>query len=301
MIASRCLVDRHRTSVQPRLENLESRELLSQIATPAEVPRPYPMQVMLAPGSAMGSPREGITDRTTFRVIGRTLPDMIVGMDTNGDGRLSRGDRFTKSNDQGLFAMPVRMRDHGIDRMEFGLVTQRRFAMVPLTIVSQPGVPDRPFDGSPMPGGETFDHLTSDSVSYGPGAATRPDVRDISRLMEEDPRNPAFAPDIPLGLVFFGQFVDHDITLMGVTGQGPMPDPSAPMNMRTPALDLDSVYGRGPKLQPEFYTPDGLFFRLGAGGQDLLRDADGRAIIGDERNDDNGQTRQGPPGLPTSA
>ncbi|MBX6313259.1 MAG: hypothetical protein IRY99_10155, partial [Isosphaeraceae bacterium] len=71
-------------------------------------------------------------------------------------------------------------------------------------------------------------------------------------------------------------------------GQGPTPDPNRPIDVRTPALDLDPVYGQGPHGTPEFYTPDGLFFRLGANGNDLLRDAHGVALIGDPRNDDNG-------------
>ena len=40
---------------------------------------------------------------------------------------------------------------------------------------------------------------------------------------------------------------------------------------------------------PELYTADGLFFKLPEGENDLLRDEHGRAIIGDERNDENGQ------------
>ena len=68
--------------------------------------------------------------------------------------------------------------------------------------------------------------------------------------MAEDSQAPAFSSTIPLGMVFFGQFVDHDITLMEVQGQGPLPDPTRPVNMRTPALDLDSVYGLGPAAAP---------------------------------------------------
>ncbi len=154
-------------------------------------------------------------------------------------------------------------------------------------IVSSRG-PARPFDGSPTPSGQPFRRIIADSQAYSASAATRPTPNSLSKDMAESPADQAYSPDIVLGLVFLGQFVDHDITLMNVTGQGPVPDPSLPLDMRNPALDLDSVYGKGPHDQPEFYTPDGLFFQLGANGRDLLRDANGKAIIGDERNDDNG-------------
>jgi hypothetical protein len=64
-------------------------------------------------------------------------------------------------------------------------------------------------------------------------------------------------------------------------------------DFRTPALDLDSVYGRGPDDEPFRYN-DGFFILGGAlsgspdpGARDLPRASNGRAIIGDPRNDEN--------------
>jgi hypothetical protein len=82
-----------------------------------------------------------------------------------------------------------------------------------------------------------------------------------------------------------GQFLDHDVTA----------DPAPPGtvsqdNVRTALLDLDSVYGNGPAGTPVLYEPDRLHFRIGAspgGFPDLPRDSDGRAIVGDGRNDEN--------------
>ena len=52
---------------------------------------------------------------------------------------------------------------------------------------------------------------------------------------------------IPAGFTYFGQFVDHDITFDRTEGipDGSL-DPEEIEQGRSPALDLDSVYGRGP-------------------------------------------------------
>ncbi|WP_287184967.1 hypothetical protein [Rhodovulum sp.] len=50
---------------------------------------------------------------------------------------------------------------------------------------------------------------------------------------------------IPTGFTYLRQFVDHDITLDLTSLGDKMRDPTAVRNFRSPALDLDSVYGRG--------------------------------------------------------
>src|SRR5690242_7866690 len=57
-------------------------------------------------------------------------------------------------------------------------------------------------------------------------------------------------PNIPAGYTYLGQFVDHDITLDTTTLSEMVEDPTAVWNFRTPGLDLDSVYGSGPRAQP---------------------------------------------------
>ena len=70
-------------------------------------------------------------------------------------------------------------------------------------------------------------------------------------------------------------------------------DPDAVTDFRTPALDLDNVYGRGPGDQPYLYENDGVQFLLGdkldSGALDLPRNSANprRALIGDPRNDEN--------------
>jgi Animal haem peroxidase len=100
---------------------------------------------------------------------------------------------------------------------------------------------------------------------------------------------------IPAGYTYLGQFIDHDITFDPTSSLQKQNDPDALVDFRTPRLDLDCVYGRGPADQPYMFEPDGLHFRLGT---DLTRNGkptnvkdlpriNRRAIIGDKRNDEN--------------
>ena len=96
---------------------------------------------------------------------------------------------------------------------------------------------------------------------------------------------------VPAGYTYFGQFIDHDLTLDTTSS---LSDPAAAASsLRTPALDLDCVYGSGPDDQPYLYGADGAtllpadpmatdLVRLPAGNRDY-----GRAVIGDKRNDEN--------------
>jgi hypothetical protein len=98
---------------------------------------------------------------------------------------------------------------------------------------------------------------------------------------------------IPALYTYFGQFIDHDITFDPMTTLIQHSDPDALTDFRTPALDLDNVYGRGPGDQPYMYDSDGLKFLLGTplanGAPDLARNSadPARALIGDPRNDEN--------------
>ena len=50
------------------------------------------------------------------------------------------------------------------------------------------------------------------------------------------------------GSTFVGQFIDHDITFDQTSQLGVPQNPLTSPNTRTPALDLDSVFGGGPGL-----------------------------------------------------
>jgi hypothetical protein len=101
---------------------------------------------------------------------------------------------------------------------------------------------------------------------------------------------------IPALYTYFGQFIDHDITFDPASSLQKQDDPDALTDYRSPALDMDNVYGRGPDDQPYMYDATGKSFLLGnpitggdPGSRDLARNSDSpaRALIGDPRNDEN--------------
>ena len=88
-----------------------------------------------------------------------------------------------------------------------------------------------------------------------------------------------------------GQFLDHDMMFDRTSQLGQPTNPITVPNARTPAFDLDTVYGEGPLDSPQLYDPnDPIKLRVEAGGlfEDLPRDpATNAAILGDPRNDEN--------------
>ena len=98
-------------------------------------------------------------------------------------------------------------------------------------------------------------------------------------------------PRLFAGFTFIAQFIDHDITLDTTPLALQQGDPNATVNFRTPRYDLDSIYGRGPTSDPQFYDPadrDKLLLTQNVNGVlDVPRDGNGRAIIPEARNDEN--------------
>src|SRR5207247_8941520 len=97
-------------------------------------------------------------------------------------------------------------------------------------------------------------------------------------------------PNIPAGFPSVGQFLDHYLTFVPTSKLQRDNDPDALVDFRTPRFDLASIYGRGPDDQPFLYEPDSLRFLIGhnaANEDDLPRNANGRAFLGDSRNAEN--------------
>ena len=95
---------------------------------------------------------------------------------------------------------------------------------------------------------------------------------------------------IPAGYVYFGQFVDHDMTHDTTPLTQQKQDPRGMVNFDSPRFDLDSMYGKGPAASPELYDPSKPGYMLLNKHDDLFdlpRDAVGAAYLGDPRNDEN--------------
>jgi Animal haem peroxidase len=134
-----------------------------------------------------------------------------------------------------------------------------------------------------------------------------PNRRKIAAAMTRDagPRNSR----IPAGFTYLGQFVDHDLTFDRSRLRDDATVPVIDLIQgRSPSLDLDSLYGLGPDMTPEFYEADKVHLKTGTTtpafpddgiadqpmpGFDLPRRPNKQALIPDARNDENlavGQT-----------
>lgn len=103
------------------------------------------------------------------------------------------------------------------------------------------------------------------------------------------------APDgdsqtIPAGYLFLSQCMAHDITFDLDSSLDVFNDPEAVTNFRVHPLDLDSVYGAGPRANSFLYDvndPDKLLLGINDRGNpdDVPRNTQGTAIMGDPRDD----------------
>ncbi len=112
-------------------------------------------------------------------------------------------------------------------------------------------------------------------------------------------------PDLPAGYTYLGQFVDHDVTYDPTSSLRRPSDPERLEDFRSPRLDLDALYGSGPRDIPYLYDaqaqPAGTLllvgdsraqFGEGFAAEDLPRNARQRALVGDPRNDENAVVAQ---------
>jgi hypothetical protein len=104
---------------------------------------------------------------------------------------------------------------------------------------------------------------------------------------------------IPAAYTYLGQFIDHDLTFDPISHLRETLTRArlrALVDFRTPRFDLDNLYGRGPDDQPYMYEDDAIRMLPGErmtetpfdpGAAQLPRGPNGRALIGDPRNDEN--------------
>lgn len=154
---------------------------------------------------------------------------------------------------------------------------------------------------------KSFSRLLIKGEDYTPLRVSNPDkiIGIITDAITQDRDALSDTPDdqenpfVPAGYTYFGQFVDHDLTLDTRSTLTTIADPSKssfPNDERTPKLDLDCLYGLGPGSAPFMYDNDGQLATNLAKPFDLPRaptrfrpddPMSHRAIIGDPRNDEN--------------
>lgn len=116
--------------------------------------------------------------------------------------------------------------------------------------------------------------------------------------MNERPPAPVGFSEIPSGYTYLGQFIAHEVTFDDIQDT-PSVEPD-PKSLRSPSLDLDSLYGEGPndaKSRPLYNDNDPALMKLGWTGtfggkayeNDLPRNENDKfkALIADSRNDEN--------------
>jgi hypothetical protein len=123
----------------------------------------------------------------------------------------------------------------------------------------------RMFDLPPLEDDETLLHVIGAAGGFCDGGEGEEDAR------------------VEAGLPFFGQYVAHDLT----ADRSPLrehTDVRALANMRSPRVNLEALYGGGPMGSPYLYQRADPA-KLLHGGEDLPRNQEGIALIGDPRND----------------
>jgi hypothetical protein len=157
---------------------------------------------------------------------------------------------------------------------------------------------------------DSYDELTvgrfTELFPFLPGAEFNQDDLCLlaERMTSKQVRKPTPDPEenraITAAYTYFGQFIDHDLTFDPTSSLREFLGPeqiSKLADFRTPRFDLDNLYGRGPDDQPYMYHPDGIRMLLPSDhlsgnpddpdAVDLPRGPNGRALIGDPRNDEN--------------
>ena len=100
------------------------------------------------------------------------------------------------------------------------------------------------------------------------------------------------------GYTYFGQFVAHDLTKdVSSVDEAWRKEPEDLINLQTPRLNLDVLYGGGPATSSELYEDDQVQLKVGStstGGRpfDVCVGAQGERILADDRGGENLILRQ---------
>ena len=152
-----------------------------------------------------------------------------------------------------------------------------------------------PGRGEEQPGagryGRLFDGLPAlrDGESFFREQGRRAVAGQSSPFVDADDAEPVEAGCVAAGWPIFAQFLAHDLTA-DRSGLVSAVELDALRNARSARLNLESLYGRGPGDQPYLYSrQDPAKLLLGANDagrfEDVPRNSEGLALLGDQRND----------------
>jgi Animal haem peroxidase len=152
------------------------------------------------------------------------------------------------------------------------------------------------------PHGNGYARLFPARPASQPGSTLEKALSDLVLTMKDDDSDSGRGR-IAAGYTYLGQFIDHDLTLDITPLDEAWKDPREITNFRTPFLDLDQLYGGGPNISRFLYrkhgsdSPEGEErFLIGktkkpngeeGSEDDLPRNSQGVALVGDSRQDEN--------------
>ena len=155
------------------------------------------------------------------------------------------------------------------NRSSHGLIAGRTASAATLNSTVNAALPPNP----PFTFGKMFRDPELDAFAPDPA-----DLIALGRAMQESPQTDPNTThsSLPAGYVYLGQFIDHDLTFdknFDYMPGAPI-DPASEINLRSPALDLDTLYGLDPAATKEtdlgkaMYDADGVHLRVGSTGPD---------------------------------
>ena len=91
-----------------------------------------------------------------------------------------------------------------------------------------------------------------------PFVPSKESLTELGEAMSDDGTEDSVGDNlkVPAGYTYLGQFIDHDVTFEWTTLQEKQVDPLALTNFRTPALELDNLYGLGPSVVSQILFSD---------------------------------------------
>jgi hypothetical protein len=203
-----------------------------------------------------------------------------------------------------------------MQNLSFDLPDNLSAVTLPVKLMGGMQSRERPVPGAPVDKGR-YRRLFPALGAWKPKVAddkVRGALEELAKGMAETPEQERDADrdnkGMPAGLGYLGQFLAHDLTFDPIGNFEKQLDPNQQWNYRTPRMDLDSLYGKGPLDHPYLYErgAESGKFLLGkarsiawnmrdgdiamdslpiAAEDDLPRNAQGIAMIGDPRNDQN--------------